>query len=44
LWDFRLASLTQLAVMWATLGVSFGLLVHSRATEPSRPEASPNPV
>jgi predicted cobalt transporter CbtA len=27
LWDFRLASLAQLAAMWAVLGVTFGLLV-----------------
>ena len=27
LWDFRLASLAQLATMWLALGVSFGLLM-----------------
>jgi predicted cobalt transporter CbtA len=27
IWDFRLASLAQLGVMWATLGLVFGLLV-----------------
>ncbi len=27
LWDFRLASLAQLATMWLTLGISFGLLM-----------------
>jgi predicted cobalt transporter CbtA len=44
LWDFRLASLTQLAVMWATLGVSFGLLVQSRTATSSRPDPAPTPV
>lgn len=44
LWDFRLASLTQLAVMWATLGVSFGLLVQSRTVASSRPDPAPTPV
>lgn len=36
LWDFRLASLAQLAVMWLTLGLVFGLLVE-RAAAPHRP-------
>jgi predicted cobalt transporter CbtA len=44
LWDFRLASLTQLAVMWATLGVSFGLLVETRGVTAGRPDAAPAPV
>jgi predicted cobalt transporter CbtA len=44
LWDFRLASLTQLAVMWTTLGVSFGLLVRPRTDAPSRPDPAPTPV
>jgi predicted cobalt transporter CbtA len=32
LWDFRLASLAQLAAMWAVLGATFGLLVDRRGT------------
>jgi predicted cobalt transporter CbtA len=36
IWDFRLASLAQLGVMWGTLGLVFGLLLE-RATVPSRP-------
>jgi predicted cobalt transporter CbtA len=35
LWDFRLASLAQLASMWATLGLTFGLLLDARAAEPA---------
>jgi predicted cobalt transporter CbtA len=38
LWDFRLASLAQLAVMWLVVGVTFGLLVDSR-TRRDRPVA-----
>jgi predicted cobalt transporter CbtA len=30
LWDFRIASLAQLAALWLTLGLTFGLLVGSR--------------
>ena len=30
LWDFRVASLAQLAAMWATIGLVFGLLVGTR--------------
>lgn len=30
LWDFRLASLAQLAVMWLVVGMAFGLLVDVR--------------
>lgn len=30
LWDFRLASLAQLAMMWLVVGVVFGLLVSTR--------------
>jgi len=30
IWDFRLASLAQLGVLWATLGAVFGLLVSPR--------------
>jgi predicted cobalt transporter CbtA len=30
IWDFRLASLAQLAALWATLGLVFGLLVSPR--------------
>lgn len=36
LWDFRLASFAQLGVMWAVLGLVFGLLVAPRT--PSRTE------
>ena len=32
LWDFRLASLAQLATMWLTLGLTFGLLLERLAT------------
>lgn len=32
LWDFRLASLGQLAVLWAVLGVTFGVLMERVAT------------
>jgi predicted cobalt transporter CbtA len=31
LWDFRLASLAQLTVMWLTLGLVFGLLMERAA-------------
>jgi predicted cobalt transporter CbtA len=31
IWDFRLASLAQLATMWLTLGVAFGLLMERAA-------------
>ena len=30
LWDFRVASLAQLAAMWATIGLVFGLLLGTR--------------
>lgn len=30
LWDFRMASLAQLATMWVVLGLVFGMLVESR--------------
>ena len=33
LWDFRLASLAQLASMWGTLGLAFGLLLEARAAK-----------
>jgi len=33
IWEFRLASLAQLATMWATLGLVFGLLVTRRVRE-----------
>ena len=39
LWDFRLASLAQLATMWLTLGVAFGLLME-RVAAP-RPAVEP---
>jgi predicted cobalt transporter CbtA len=42
IWDFRLASLAQLAAMWLTLGVSFGLLMEragAMRSGGSRPEA-----
>jgi predicted cobalt transporter CbtA len=35
LWDFRLASLAQLATMWLTLGLVFGLLLE-RLAAPKR--------
>jgi predicted cobalt transporter CbtA len=35
LWDFRLASLAQLATMWVTLGLVFGLLLE-RVAAPER--------
>ena len=35
LWDFRLASLAQLATMWLTLGLAFGLLLE-RLAAPKR--------
>jgi predicted cobalt transporter CbtA len=38
LWDFRLASLAQLASMWATLGLVFGLLLDARAEQAAVPE------
>lgn len=37
-WDFRLASLAQLAALWLTLGVTFGLLLE-RAGRRSRSDA-----
>jgi predicted cobalt transporter CbtA len=36
LWDFRLASLAQLAVMWLVVGVVFGLLVDGRTQRTRR--------
>lgn len=36
LWDFRLASLAQLATMWLVVGVVFGLLVDARTRRPRR--------
>ena len=41
-WDFRLASLAQLAAMWSVMGVVFGLLA-TRQTSPAR-EAEPATV
>jgi predicted cobalt transporter CbtA len=35
LWDFRLASLAQLASMWAALGLVFGLLLEAGAAKPA---------
>ncbi|WFE20107.1 CbtA family protein [Solwaraspora sp. WMMD937] len=37
LWDFRLASLAQLATMWTVLGVVFGLLLTPARTGGRRP-------
>jgi predicted cobalt transporter CbtA len=34
LWDFRVASLAQLATMWLVLGLVFGVLVDSRSGSP----------
>jgi predicted cobalt transporter CbtA len=40
-WDFRLASLAQLAAMWLTLGVTFGLLMErAGASGPAGERAS----
>jgi predicted cobalt transporter CbtA len=39
LWDFRLASLAQLAAMWAVLGTTFGVLVERGAVR--RREVAP---
>lgn len=36
-WDFRLASLAQLAVMWGVLGLGFGLLVDRETSAPREP-------
>lgn len=36
LWDFRLASLAQLSMMWLVVGVVFGLLVDARTRRPQR--------
>jgi predicted cobalt transporter CbtA len=36
LWDFRLASLAQLSMMWLVVGVVFGLLVDARTLRPQR--------
>jgi predicted cobalt transporter CbtA len=36
LWEFRLASIAELAALWATLGLVFGLLLTSRRTAGSR--------
>jgi predicted cobalt transporter CbtA len=35
LWDFRVASLAQLAAMWLTIGLTFGLLVGVRRRVPA---------
>lgn len=43
LWDFRLASLAQLAVLWAVLGIAFGLLVE-RAGATASEKAAPEPA
>ncbi|MFP5254009.1 MAG: CbtA family protein [Actinomycetes bacterium] len=44
LWDFRVASLAQLAAMWLALGVVFGVLVDGRTRRARRPgEAVPVP-
>ena len=40
LWDFRLASLAQLASMWATLGLALGLLLEAHGAKAVRPDAS----
>jgi predicted cobalt transporter CbtA len=41
LWDFRLASLAELAAMWATLGLAFGLLLTPwRAPAPTTPDTA----
>ncbi|MBW8729566.1 MAG: CbtA family protein, partial [Terrabacter sp.] len=40
IWDFRLASLAQLATMWLTLGLVFGLLLERLAA----PERALEPV
>lgn len=37
LWEFRLASLAQLAAMWTALGVVFGVLVDGRTRRARRP-------
>jgi predicted cobalt transporter CbtA len=42
IWEFRLASLAQLASMWLVLGVTFGLLME-RATTAAR-AAAPVPA
>ncbi len=42
IWQFRLASLAQLATMWLVLGVTFGLLME-RATA-TRPAVAPMPA
>jgi len=39
LWKFRMSSLTMQAVMWATLGLLFGLLAERVLTAPSRSAA-----
>jgi predicted cobalt transporter CbtA len=33
-WDFRLASLAQLAALWLTLGLTFGLLLERADAAP----------
>jgi predicted cobalt transporter CbtA len=40
LWDFRLASLTQLATMWATLGLTFGLVMTRAARSSDKQPAA----
>lgn len=42
LWDFRVAGLAQLAVMWLALGLLFGVLVDARTTRRAR-QAVPVP-
>ncbi|MGW5238416.1 CbtA family protein [Monashia sp. NPDC004114] len=42
IWEFRLASLAQLAVMWLVLGVSFGLLMERAAV--TRSAVAPAPA
>lgn len=44
LWDFRLASLAQLASMWATLGLAFGLLLEARAGRTAVPAPGSAPL
>lgn len=49
LWDFRVASLGQLAAMWLTLGTVFGLLIeravtHEAATPPAEVEGELTPA
>ncbi|MGI5215594.1 CbtA family protein, partial [Plantactinospora sp. CA-290183] len=40
LWEFRLASLAELAALWATLGLAFGLLLTAGRTRARLPDAT----